>query len=167
MRTYKETLTAIRHFNSAQVKWTSVTFYVPATILQDKLGLYTRASGGGPYIGTVLFFSQCSRIINFSSMYTAVKPPDTKIVNPVLRQFSVVVCTLANSINVCQGVLFSSDLHAPLRPDSQGVCGWGEEWMFCQKGRFREQENEREHAGQRVYLWHQNKPVFRQLAAAV
>lgn len=42
-------------------------------------------------------------------MYTAVKPPNTKIVNPVLRQFSVVVCILANSINACQGVLFSSD----------------------------------------------------------
>lgn len=51
-------------------------------------------------------------------MYTAVKPPDTKIVNPVLGQFSVVVCTLANSINACQGVLFFSDLFSS---DYQGV----------------------------------------------
>lgn len=56
-------------------------------------------------------------------MYTAVKPPDTEILNPVLRQFYVVVCTLANSINACKGVLFSSDLGALLRPDYQGVCG--------------------------------------------
>lgn len=47
-------------------------------------------------------------------MYIAVEPPDTKIVNPVLGQFSVVVCTLANSISACQGVLFSSDLYMPL-----------------------------------------------------
>lgn len=81
-------------------------------------------------------------------MYTAEKPPDTKIVNPVLRQFSVMVCTLANSINACQGVLFSSDLFSS---DYQGADEARSECFVKKKERFREQENEGEHAGQRVY----------------